>query len=85
MSQNLPKLHAFVGTVVSVMSKSVHSNKPICDKYSKLPKNHKLQAVVLVEVDVKVVRKGVNAIQFLFFTHSNLLTNNYTPPSDTSM
>ena len=31
--------------------------------------NHKLQGVILVEVDTKVVRRGANAILVFVFTH----------------
>ena len=65
------KLRAGVGSVMSVMSKFVQPRKPICDKYLNLPKNHKLQGVVLVEEDVKFMRRGADAIPFFFFTHAN--------------
>ena len=68
MSPKLAKLCAGVGAVTSVMSKFVHPGKPICDKYPNQPKNHKLQGVVLVEVDVKVVWRGANAILVFVFT-----------------
>ena len=64
-----PKLRAGVGAVASVMSKFVHPSKPIRDKYPNRPKNHKLQGVVLEEVDVKVVRWGANEILVFVFTH----------------
>ena len=51
------------------MSKFVHPSKSISDKYSNWPKNHKLQGVVLVEVDAKVVRRGTNTILVFVFTH----------------
>ena len=69
MSPKLPKLRAGVGAVASVMSKYVHPSKSIRDKYPNLPKNHKLQGVVLVEVDAKFVRRGPNAIMVFVFTH----------------
>ena len=65
MLPKLPKLHSGVGAVALVMSKYVHPSKSIRDNYSNRPKNHKLQGVVLVEVDVKVVRRGANAILVL--------------------
>ena len=67
-----PKLHADVGAVASVMSKFVHPRKPIRDKYPNWPKNHKLQGVVLVEVDAKVVQRGANAMLVFVFTHFDL-------------
>ena len=69
MSPKLAKLCAGVGAVMSVMSKFVHPGKPICDKHPNRPKNHKLQGVVLVEVDAKVVRQGANEILVFVFTH----------------
>ena len=71
MSPKSPKLRAGVGDVASVMSKFFHPSNPILDKYPTRPKNHKLQGVVLVEVDAKVVRQGANAILFFVFTHSD--------------
>ena len=67
------------------MSKFVHPSKPIRDKYPKRPKDNKLEGFVLVDVDVKVVRQGANAILVFVFAHSDLLTKTYTPPIDTSM
>ena len=84
MSPNFPKLCSGVGDVVSVMSKFVHPRKPIFDKYPNRPKSHKLQGVVLVEVDAKVVRQGANAILVFVFTHSDFPDKNSTPPSNTS-
>ena len=37
--------------------------------YLDRPKNHKLEGVILVEVDVKVVRRGADAILVFVFTH----------------
>ena len=51
------------------MSKSVHPSKPIHDNYPNWTKNHKLQGVVLVEVDAKAVRRGANEILVFVFTH----------------
>ena len=51
------------------MSKFVHHSKPIIDKYHNWPKKHKLQGVVLVEADWKVVRQGANEILVFVFTH----------------
>ena len=64
-----PKLCASVGAVASVMSKFVHPSKSIRHKYTKRLKNHKLQGVILVEFDAKVVRWGANAILVFVFTH----------------
>ena len=47
------------------MSKSVHPSKPIRDKYPNRLKKHKLQGVVLVEVEAKVVQRGENAVLVL--------------------
>ena len=69
MSSRSPKLRAGVGAVASVMSKFVHPSKSIHNKYPNRPKNHKLQGVVLVEVDAKVVRRGTNEILVFVFTH----------------
>ena len=71
MSPKSPKLCAGVGAVVSVMSKFVHPSKSISDKYHNRLKNHKLQGVVLVEVDAKFVRRGSNAILAFVFIHLN--------------
>ena len=46
------------------MLKFVHPSKPIHDKYPNRLNNHKLEGVVLLEEDVKVVRRGANAIPF---------------------
>ena len=69
MSPESSKLRAAVGAVASVMSKSVHPSKSSRDKYPSRTKNHKLQGVVLVEVDTKDVRQGANAILVFVFTH----------------
>ena len=53
------------------MSKFVHPRKPIFDKHPNRTKNHKLQGVVLVEKDVKIVQRGADAIPFFVFTHAN--------------
>ena len=58
-----------VGAVASAMSKFVHPSKSVRDKYPNRQKNHKLQGVVLAEVDAKVVRQGADAILFFIFTH----------------
>ena len=71
MSSKFPKLHAAVGAVASVRSNYIHPSKLFCDKYPNRPKNHKLQGVVLVEVDAKFMRRGANAILFFVFTHFN--------------
>ena len=69
MSPKSPKLLAGVGAVSSVMSKFVHPSRSILRKYPNRPKNHKLQGVLLVEVDAKVVRRGANAILVFVFIH----------------
>ena len=69
MSPKSPKIHAGVGAVASVMSKLVHANRSILHKYPNRPKNYKLEGVILVEVDTKVVRRGANAILVFVFTH----------------
>ena len=51
------------------MSKSVHPSKSIRYKYPNRAKNHKLQGVILVEVDAKVLRQGSNAVLVFVFTH----------------
>ena len=71
MSPKLPKLRDGVGAIASVMSKSVHPIKPIHNNYPNQPKNHKLQGVVLLEVDAKVVRQGANIILVFVFVHYN--------------
>ena len=85
MSPKSPKLHVGVGAVASVMLKFVHPSKRIRDKHPNRLKNHKLKGVVLVEEDVKVVRRGADAIPVFVFTHANSPNQNSTPPSDTSM
>ena len=69
MSPKSPKLRAGVGAVASVMSKFVHPSRSIRHKYPNRPKNHKLEGVILVEVDAKVVRRGADAILVFVFTH----------------
>ena len=49
--------------------KFFHPSKPICDKHPNRPKNHKLQGVVLAEVDAKAMRQGANAILVFVITH----------------
>ena len=71
MSLKLTEIRSGVGAVASMMSKFVHPIELICDTYSNRPKKHKLQGVVLVEVDAKVVRRGANAILVFDFTHAN--------------
>ena len=69
MSPNSPKLRAGVGAVASVMSKFVHPSKSIRHNYPNRPKNHKLQGVILVEVDANILRQGANAILVFVFIH----------------
>ena len=66
-----PNICAGVGDVAPVMSKFVHPSKPIRDKYANRPKNHKLEGAVLVEEDVKVLRRGADLIPVFVFTHAN--------------
>ena len=51
------------------MSKFVHPSRSIRHKYPNRPKNHKLEGVILVEVNAKVVRRGADAILVFVFTH----------------
>ena len=69
MSPKSPKLCAGVGAVASVMSKFVRPSRSIRHKYSNWPKNHKLEGVILVEVDAKVMQQGADAILVFVFTH----------------
>ena len=69
MSLKSLKLRSGVGAVALVMSNFVHPSKSIHHKYPNPPKNHKLQGVILVEVDAKVVRRGANTIMVFVFTH----------------
>ena len=69
MSTKSLKLRAGVGAVASVMSKFVQPIKSIFYKYPNRLKNHKLQGVILVEVDVEVVQRGANVILVFVFTH----------------
>ena len=69
MSPKSLKLCADVDAVASVMSEFVHPSRSIRHKYPNRPNNHKLQGVILVEVDTKVVRRGANAIMVFVFTH----------------
>ena len=85
MLLKLPKLRSGVIAVASVMSKFVHPIKSIRHKYPNGLNNHKLQWVILVEVDAKVVRRGVNAILVFVFTHFDFPDENSTPPRDISM
>ena len=71
MSLKSLKICAGVGAVASVMSKFVHPSRSIRHKYSNWPKNHKLEGVILVEVDAKVVQQGADAILVFVFTHFN--------------
>ena len=71
MSPKSPKLCEGIGDVALVILKFVHHSNPIYDKYPNRTNNRKLQRVVLVEVDAKVVRRGSNAILFFVFTNAN--------------
>ena len=77
MLLKLTTLRAVVSSFASVMSKFVHPSKPIFNKYPSWPKNHKLQGVVLAEVDAKVVGQGANEILVFVFTHSNFTNQNF--------
>ena len=77
--------HARVGAIAYVMSNFVHHINPIKDTYHNRPKNHKLQGVVLVEEDLKVVRRGADAIPVFVFTHDYFPDKNYVLPRDKSM
>ena len=69
MPPKSPKLRAGVGAVASVMSKFIRPSRSIQHKHPNRPKNHKLEGVILVEVDAKVVRRGADEILFFVFTH----------------
>ena len=69
MSMKSPKLCASVGAVASGISKFIHPSKSIFHKYPNRPNNHKLQGVILVEVDAEVVRRGADEILVFVFTH----------------
>ena len=64
-----PKLCAGVGAVASVMSKFVHPSRSIRHEYPNQPKKHKLEGVILMEVDAKVLRRGADAILVFVFAH----------------
>ena len=85
MSPRSPKIHAGVGAVASGMSKLVHPRRSIRHNYPNRPKNHKLEGVIFVDVDAKVVQQGADAILVFVFTHSISPTKNSTLPRDTSM
>ena len=51
------------------MSKFVHPSRSIHHKHPNRSKNHKLEGVILLEVNTKVVRRGDNAILVFVFTH----------------
>ena len=72
MSPNLPNICAGVGSVGSVMSKFVRPSDPIRDKYHNWLNKYKLQGVILLEEDVKVVRQDAGAIPVFVFTHAIL-------------
>ena len=55
------------------MLKFVHPSKPIHDKYPNRLNNHKLEGVVLLEEEMKVVRQGANAIPVFVFTYPDFL------------
>ena len=69
MSLKSPNIRAGVGAFASVMSNFVHPSRSIRHKYPNRPKNHKLEGVILVEVDAKVVWRGADAILVFVFTH----------------
>ena len=60
---------ADIDVVASVMSEFVHPSRSIRHKYPNQLKNHKIEGVILVEVDAKVVRRGAHAILVFVFTH----------------
>ena len=72
-----PNICARVGAVVSVMSKLVYPREPILDKYPNRPNNRKLEGVVLVEEELKVMRKSADAIPFFVFTNANFLDKQF--------
>ena len=65
------KLHASVCVVASVMSKFVLPSKPIQNNVPNWPNNYKLKGVVLVREDVKVIRRGVDAVLIFVFNHAD--------------
>ena len=69
--------HARVGAIAYVMSNFVHHINPINDTYHNRPKNHKLQGVVLVEEDTKVVRWGADTIPVFLFTHADFIDEQF--------
>ena len=71
MSPKSPKLRAVVSAIASVMSKFVHPSRSILYNYPNGPKNHKLEGVILLDVDAKVVQQGADAILVFVFTHFN--------------
>ena len=66
-----PKLHAGIGAISDVMLKFILPSKPIRDNYPNQTKKHKLEGVVLVEEDMKVVRRGADVIPVFVFTHDS--------------
>ena len=71
MLPKFPKLRSGVGAAASVMSNSVHPINIVRNKHPNRLNKHKFQGVILVEIDVKVVRQGANAILVFVFSHSN--------------
>ena len=59
------------GVCYCLVTPPTHPSKPILNNYPNSPKNHKLEGVVLVEEDVKVMRRGSDAIPVFVFTHAN--------------
>jgi hypothetical protein len=66
-----PTLRARVGAIAWAMSKFVHPSKPICDQYPNQPKNHKLEGIILLREDDKVVRRGTDPIPVFLFRHKD--------------
>ena len=66
-----PTLRARVGAIAWAMSKFVHPSKPICDQYPNQPKNHKLEGIILLREDDKVVRRGTDPIPVFLFRHED--------------
>jgi hypothetical protein len=66
-----PNLRAGVGAVAWVMSRFVHPSKPLRDQYPNRPKNHKLEGIILLREEDKVVQRGTEPVPVFLFRHED--------------
>ena len=64
----MPQVQPGLAVVVWCMSRYIHSSRPIREKYTNIPKGHKLEDLILVgESNMSLRRKGVTAPVYYFY------------------